>query len=44
MPTPPAFETVAIELGEGPDETGIGWLFFDRPDKRNAMNPTLNAR
>lgn len=38
---PPEFETVAIELGAD-DEAGIGWLFFDRPDKRNAMSPTLN--
>lgn len=21
---------------------GIGWVFFNRPEKRNAMNPTLN--
>ena len=41
MAVPPAFETVAIEVGEGA-EAGIGWLLFDRPDKRNAMNPTLN--
>ena len=43
MSLPPAFETVSIELGEAPGEEGIGWLFFDRPDKRNAMSPTLNA-
>jgi trans-feruloyl-CoA hydratase/vanillin synthase len=39
--TPPEFETVAIEVGSD-DEAGIGWLFFDRPEKRNAMSPTLN--
>ena len=38
---PPDFETVAIEVGTD-DEAGIGWLFFDRPEKRNAMSPTLN--
>ncbi len=31
--------TVLAELG--PD--GIAWLVLNRPDKRNAMNPTLNA-
>ncbi|HEY2220703.1 p-hydroxycinnamoyl CoA hydratase/lyase [Actinomycetospora sp.] len=35
----PAFDTVSIEVDA---EHGIGWLFFDRPEKRNAMNPTLN--
>lgn len=30
--------TVRIEVSEG-----IGWLYFDRPEKRNAMNPTLNV-
>lgn len=24
------------------DDDGIGWLSFNRPDKRNAMSPTLN--
>ncbi len=24
-------------------EAGIAWVTFNRPDKRNAMNPTLNA-
>src|SRR6195952_5798420 len=42
MSQPPAFETVSIEVGNG-DEAGIVWLFFDRPAKRNAMNPTLNT-
>lgn len=32
------FETVRVEI----DEVGIGWLFFARPEKRNAMSPTLN--
>jgi hypothetical protein len=31
------FETIKIERGEG----GV-WLFFNRPDKRNAMSPKLN--
>jgi acyl-CoA synthetase (AMP-forming)/AMP-acid ligase II/enoyl-CoA hydratase/carnithine racemase len=34
----PTFETVSVEI----DDAGIGWLYFDRPDKRNAMSPTLN--
>jgi trans-feruloyl-CoA hydratase/vanillin synthase len=29
--------TVRVELADD-----IGWLYFNRPDKRNAMNPTLN--
>jgi feruloyl-CoA hydratase/lyase len=24
-------------------EEGIAWVMFNRPDKRNAMSPTLNA-
>lgn len=32
------YETVEVEV----DDSGIGWLYFNRPDKRNAMNPTLN--
>ncbi|GAB3555339.1 trans-feruloyl-CoA hydratase/vanillin synthase [Actinopolyspora lacussalsi] len=32
------YETVGVEV----DDSGIGWLSFDRPEKRNAMNPTLN--
>lgn len=31
-------ETVKVEI----DGDRIAWLYFDRPDKRNAMNPTLN--
>jgi len=31
------FETIKIERSEG-----IAWLMFNRPDKRNAMNPALN--
>lgn len=30
--------TVRIEV-----EDPIGWLYFNRPEKRNAMNPVLNA-
>lgn len=30
--------TVRVEV-----DAPIGWLYFDRPEKRNAMNPTLNA-
>jgi len=29
--------TVRVEV-----EEGIGWVIFNRPEKRNAMNPTLN--
>ena len=25
-------------------EEGIGWVTLNRPDKRNAMSPTLNAK
>jgi feruloyl-CoA hydratase/lyase len=32
------WETVRVTV-----QDGIGWLEFNRPDKRNAMNPTLNA-
>ncbi|ASU77498.1 p-hydroxycinnamoyl CoA hydratase/lyase [Actinopolyspora erythraea] len=32
------YETVEVWV----DEAGIGWLSFNRPRKRNAMNPTLN--
>jgi trans-feruloyl-CoA hydratase/vanillin synthase len=35
----PTFECVSIEVD---DQHRTGWLYFDRPDKRNAMNPTLN--
>ena len=31
------WKTVRAEV-----EDGIGWAFFNRPDKRNAMSPTLN--
>lgn len=30
-------ETVRAEIGDG-----IVWIYLNRPDKRNAMNPTLN--
>lgn len=29
--------TVKVEVADG-----IGWLYFNRPEKRNAMSPTLN--
>jgi len=29
--------TIKVEVADG-----IGWLYFNRPDKRNAMSPTLN--
>jgi trans-feruloyl-CoA hydratase/vanillin synthase len=32
------FDTVRAEV----DGDGIGWLYFSRPEKRNAMSPTLN--
>ena len=31
------FQTVKIERSEG-----IAWLYFNRPEKRNAMSPMLN--
>ncbi len=30
-------DTVQVEF-----EEGIAWVYFNRPDKRNSMNPTLN--
>lgn len=30
--------TVRVEI-----EDGVGWLYFNRPEKRNAMSPTLNS-
>jgi trans-feruloyl-CoA hydratase/vanillin synthase len=32
-------DTVAVEV-----ESGIAWVSFNRPDKRNCMNPTLNRQ
>jgi feruloyl-CoA hydratase/lyase len=32
-------DTVLVEI-----DNGIGWVTLNRPDKRNAMNPALNAR
>ena len=32
------WQTVRVDL----DEVGIAWLYFNRPEKRNAMSPTLN--
>jgi trans-feruloyl-CoA hydratase/vanillin synthase len=34
-----ATDTVAFDI-----EDGIAWVRFNRPDKRNAMNPALNRR
>ncbi|MCY1159487.1 MAG: enoyl-CoA hydratase/aldolase, partial [Citricoccus sp.] len=36
--TEPWGDTVTVEF----DENKIAWVRFNRPDKRNAMNPTLN--
>ena len=36
--TDPWGNTVLVEF----DEHRIAWVRFNRPDKRNAMNPTLN--
>jgi trans-feruloyl-CoA hydratase/vanillin synthase len=35
----PGGDTVRVEI----DENSIGWVYFNRPEKRNAMNPALNA-
>lgn len=35
----PGGETVLAEV----DADGIAWVYFNRPDKRNAMNPALNV-
>ncbi len=32
------WKTIKVEV-----EEGIGWVTFNRPEKRNAMSPTLNA-
>jgi len=32
------WKTVTVEL----DESGIAWVVLNRPEKRNAMSPTLN--
>ena len=32
------WETVRVEL-----DRGVAWVELNRPDKRNAMNPQLNA-
>jgi len=31
------WKTVRVEVGEG-----IGWVIMNRPEKRNAMNPSMN--
>lgn len=36
--SPEPYQTVEVEV----DNAGIGWLSFNRPAKRNAMNPLLN--
>ena len=36
----PGGDTVRVEID---DEHGIGWVYFNRPEKRNAMNPKLNV-
>jgi feruloyl-CoA hydratase/lyase len=33
------WSTVRVEL----EDAGIAWVELNRPDKRNAMNPTMNA-
>ncbi|HKS47509.1 MAG TPA: p-hydroxycinnamoyl CoA hydratase/lyase [Amycolatopsis sp.] len=35
----PGGDTVRVEID---DDHGIGWVYFNRPEKRNAMNPKLN--
>ena len=32
------YTCVAVEI----DDEGIAWVTFNRPEKRNAMNPTLH--
>ena len=32
------WKTVRVET-----EEGIGWVILNRPEKRNAMSPTLNS-
>jgi trans-feruloyl-CoA hydratase/vanillin synthase len=39
VPDLPGGETVRVEI----DENSIGWVYFNRPGKRNAMNPALNV-
>ena len=34
--TPPKMETITIEV-----EGGIAWMYLDRPEKLNAMNPAM---
>ena len=36
----PGGDTVRVEID---DDHGIGWVYFNRPEKRNAMNPALNV-
>ena len=32
------YECVAVDI----DDEGIAWVMFNRPEKRNAMNPRLH--
>ncbi len=38
MPLKESYDCVAVEI----DDEGIAWVTFNRPEKRNAMNPTLH--
>lgn len=38
-PRLPGGDTVLVEI----DDDAIAWVYFNRPAKRNAMNPTLNV-
>lgn len=38
MRPPDAWATVKVEI----DSSGVAWVTLNRPEKRNAMNPTLN--
>ena len=35
----PEEETVRYDIADG-----VAWVYFNRPDKRNCMNPKLNRR
>lgn len=39
-PSPPGGGTVRVEID---DDHAIAWVYFNRPEKRNAMNPQLNV-
>lgn len=38
QPRLPAWQDVKVEISDG-----IAWVALNRPEKRNAMNPALNA-